>query len=346
MTAEGLHRRHGEDYFVFARNLYDEGRKYSAVWNGDSYGWKGLRESVRQALRCALMNFPMWGSDTGGYGETTAELCARWSQFAAYTPMMEIMIGPGRTPWLDFPRDVFDIVVEQARTKHDLIPYLRSELFIANQTGMPVVRPLVLAYPNDPAVSDLSDEYLYGSELLVAPVLQKGARERGVYLPEGQWLDYNHRSSLHSGGRQIRVSAPLTSIPVFVREGAIIPRGDILRANNAWSKNWAPRLRIEVFPSNRFESEFRYYTGHSQRSISSRPAQGSLVLDLEDLEATGQLDVCCHPPEVVTSNGKALKEGTDYSYEEARRLLRVAFSGPLHLELLGVQNGFDRLSVF
>jgi alpha-glucosidase (family GH31 glycosyl hydrolase) len=208
------------------------------------------------------------------------------------------------------------------------------------------VRPLVLAYPNDPAVSDLSDEYLYGSELLVAPVLQKGARERGVYLPEGQWLDYNHRSALHSGGRQIRVSAPLTRIPVFVREGAIIPRGDILRANNAWSKNWAPRLRIEVFPSNRLESEFRYYTGRSQRSISSRPAQGSLVLDLEDLEATGQLDVCCHPPEVVTSNGKALKEGTDYSYEEARRLLRVAFSGPLHLELLGVQNGFDRLSVF
>ena len=95
MAAEGLQRRYGEDYFVFARNLYDEGRKYSAVWNGDSYGWKGLRESVRQALRCALMNFPMWGSDTGGYGETTAELFARWSQFAAYTPMMEILIGPG-----------------------------------------------------------------------------------------------------------------------------------------------------------------------------------------------------------------------------------------------------------
>ena len=91
MAAEGLQRRWGEDYFVFARNLYDEGRQYSAVWNGDSYGWKGLRKSVRQALRCALINFPMWGSDTGGYGETTAELYARWSEFAAYTPMMEIL---------------------------------------------------------------------------------------------------------------------------------------------------------------------------------------------------------------------------------------------------------------
>jgi alpha-glucosidase (family GH31 glycosyl hydrolase) len=346
MASEGLRRCHGEDHFVFARNLYDEGRKYSAVWNGDSYGWKGLRESVRQALRCGLMNFPMWGSDTGGYGETTAELYARWSQFAAYTPMMEMLIGPGRTPWLDFPRDVLDIVVEQARTKHDLIPYLRSELFVATQTGMPVMRPLVLAYPSDPAVGDLSDEYLFGSEILVAPVLHKGARSRSAYLPEGQWLDYNDKSALYPGGRQIRLSAPLSRVPVLVREGAIIPRGDILKGNNTWSKSWEPTLRVELFPSSRFESEFRYYTGRTQRRIRSRPAQRALVLDVEDLEAKGQLDVYCHPPETVVSNGQPLEEGTDYSYEPARRLLQVPLSGATHLELVGVRSGFNHLSVF
>src|SRR5262245_19477810 len=149
MAAQGLTRRFADDYFVFARNLYDTGRRYAAVWNGDSYGWKGLRESVRQALRCALMNFPMWGSDTGGYGDTTPELFARWIEFAAYAPMMEILIGPGRTPWLDFPPAIVDIVVEQARTKHDLIPYLRSLVFRATTTGMPVMRPLFLAHPRD-----------------------------------------------------------------------------------------------------------------------------------------------------------------------------------------------------
>ena len=346
MAAEGLQRRYGDDYFVFARNLYDEGRKYSAVWNGDSYGWKGLRESVRQALRCALMNFPMWGSDTGGYGKTTAELYARWSQFAAYTPMMEILIGPGRTPWLDFSRDVSDIVLQQVRTKHDLIPYLRSELFIAHQTGMPVMRPLLLAYPSDSAVFDLSDEYLYGSELLVAPVLEKGARQRDVYLPEGQWLDYQHKSALHAGGRQVRISAPLTSMPVFVREGGIIPRGDIVKGNNAWSETWAPRLRVEAFPSSRFGSEFLYYTGRCQRSIRSRPVQAGLVLDVDDLEAQTRIDVCCHRPEVVRSNGRPLEEGTGYVYEDAGRLLQIPLSGATHLELLGTRHSAGRLSVF
>jgi alpha-glucosidase (family GH31 glycosyl hydrolase) len=346
MAAEGLERRHGQDFFVFARNLYDEGRKYSAVWNGDSYGWKGFRESVRQALRCALMNFPMWGSDTGGYGETTAELCARWSQFAAYTPMMEILIGPRRTPWLDFPGDVFDIIAEQARTKHDLIPYLRSELYIANRTGMPVMRPLVLAYPDDPSVGDMSDEYLYGSELLVAPVLEKGARDRDVYLPAGRWLDYRTKDVVYAGGRRLRVPAPLSSIPVFVREGAIIPRGDVLKGNNTWTENWEPRLRVEVFPSSRFESEFAYHTRRDVRRIRSRPASAALTIDVEDLGARGQLDVWCQRPDRVVSNGRPLSEGTGYSYDAARRLLRVPVLGATALELRGVRGGFRHLSVF
>ena len=346
MASEGLQRRYGEDYFVFARNLYDEGRKYSAVWNGDSYGWKGLRESVRQALRCALMNFPMWGSDTGGYGETSPELCARWSEFAAYTPMMEILIGPRRTPWLDFPQDVLDIITEQARTKHDLIPYLRSELLIATKTGMPVMRPLVLVYPGDSAVGDLSDEYLYGSELLVAPVVTKGARDREVYLPDGQWLDYTNKGALYSGGRRIRVSAPLSSIPVFVREGAIIPRGDVLKGNNTWAVGWEPRLRVEVFPSSRFESEFRYHTGRGERRITSQPVPAGLVIDVEDLGPRGELNVWCYRPDRVLSNGKPLKENTDYAYEEARRLLQVPMLGATHLQLLGIRGGFNRLSVF
>ena len=185
-----------------------------------------------------------------------------------------------------------------------------------------------------------------GSELLVAPVVEKGAHQRDVYLPEGQWLDYQHRSTLYSGGRQVRISAPLTSVPVFVREGGIIPRGDILKGNNAWSDTWTPRLRIEAFPSSRFGSEFLYYTGGCQRSIRSRPVQAGLVLDVEDLEAETRIDVCCHRPEIVMSNGQPLKEGTDYVYEEARRLLQMPLSGATHLELLGTRNRAEHLSVF
>ena len=146
-------------------------------------------------LRCALMNFPMWGSDTGGYGETTAELFARWSQFAAYTPMMEILIGPGRTPWLDFPQER---VRHRRRTGADEArpdPVSALATVHCDQDRYAGDETARARLPEDPAVGDLSDEYLYGSELLVAPVLEKGARERDVYLPEGQWLDYQHEGT-------------------------------------------------------------------------------------------------------------------------------------------------------
>ncbi len=346
MAAEGLRRRFGDDHFVFARNLYDTGRRYAAVWNGDAYGWKGLRESVRQALRCALMNFPMWGSDTGGYGKTTPELFARWSEFAAYTPMMEILIGPARTPWLDFPPDIFEIVVAQARTKHDLIPYLRSALFTATSTGMPVIRPLLLAYPQDEAVRDLSDEYLLGPELLVAPVVERGARERALYLPAGRWLDYDDRTTLYSGGATIRVKAPLSRIPVFVREGAIVPRGDVLRANNTWTANWEPRLRVEVFPSPRTSSEFKYYTGRRQRTIASRPTPCGFRLDVDDLDARTALAVHCRAPGAVISAGEPLTEGQGYTYDPARQVLEIPLSGAARIDVRGPQVGSGALSLF
>jgi hypothetical protein len=260
--------------------------------------------------------------------------------------MMELLIGPRRTPWLDFPEDVNEIVAEQARTKHDLIPYLRSALAMATETGMPVMRPLLLAYPNDPAVADLSDEYLYGSERLVAPVVEKGARARKVYLPEGHWLDYRTKATVYSGPRRLRVPAPLSSIPVFAREGAIVPRGDVLKGNNTWATRWEPRLRVEVFPSARFGNEFPYHTGRGVRMIRSRPTPNALLIEVEDLGARGQLDVFCHRPDRVISNGRPLREGVDYSYEEGRRLLEVPLSGETRLELRGGRDGSSRLSVF
>jgi alpha-glucosidase (family GH31 glycosyl hydrolase) len=344
MAAEGLARRWGDDHFVFARNLYDTGRRHAAVWNGDAYGWKGLRESVRQALRCALMNFPMWGSDTGGYGDTTPELFARWSQFAAYTPMMEVLIGPGRTPWLDFPPDIFAIVAEQARTKHDLIPYLRSLLFAATRTGMPVLRPLVLAYPGDDAVRDLSDQYLYGPDLLVAPVLEEGARERAVYLPAGWWLDYHDRTTLHAGRRTVHAAAPLSHIPLFVREGAIIARGDVLKANNTWTRDWAPRLRVEIFPSARVASTFRYDAGRGPRTVASRPTPDGFRVDLEDLGVAADLAVYCHRPREVVAGGRRQYAGRDYVYDRVRQVLEMPLRGPARVEVRG--EGHGSLSLF
>jgi alpha-glucosidase (family GH31 glycosyl hydrolase) len=260
--------------------------------------------------------------------------------------MMEILIGPERTPWLDFPPSILGIVAAQARMKHDLIPYLRSALFTATRTGMPVIRPLLLAYPRDEAARDLSDQYLYGPELLVAPVVEKGAQERALYLPEGRWLDDHDRTTVHAGGRTIRAQAPLSRIPVFVREGAIIPRGDVLRANNTWSENWTPRLRVEVFPSARIPSEAMYYTGRRTCSIASQPTPSGFRLDVDDLEVRAELAVVCHRPDAVISAGTPLVEGKGYTYDPGRHLLVIPVTGPARLDVRGAAGASRALSVF
>ena len=175
----------------------------------------------------------MWGSDTGGYinhPPPTKELFARWLEFSAYSPMMEILIGPKRTIWYDHDQELIDITKKYTVAHHDLIPYTRSYMYEATKTGMPIMRSLIFAYPADQKLSDTWDEYLYGADLLVAPVATEGATSRSVYLPAGQWLDYNDKTALHKGPATITANAPLGTIPVFVREGAIIPRGDILKA--------------------------------------------------------------------------------------------------------------------
>jgi alpha-glucosidase (family GH31 glycosyl hydrolase) len=343
VAAEGMADEHGNDFFIFARNLNDTGRRSCAVWNGDTDdSFNGIAVSVKNALRCAAMNFPMWGSDTGGYfGSPSKEVFARWLAFSAYSTMMEVLIGPNRTIWDDYDPELVTIARTFAAEHHDLIPYTRSYLYQATRTGMPVMRPLVFAYPDDESLYDLWDEYLYGGELLVAPVLTGGVTSRTVYLPAGWWLNYNDRSSASQGPQTISAPAPLDTIPVFVRAGAIVPRGDILRANNSWTANWQPALRIEVFPHEGTDASFEYYTGTALRSITASMHQGDVSVSFDDLGAGGSLEVSCTEPAAVVLNGTPLPAGAGYTYDAARHVLSVPFTGATTLAVQGTGDLFS-----
>jgi len=107
---------------------------------------------------------------TGGYiGRPDKELFARWLEFSAYSPMTEVLLGPKRTIWNDYDDELVAIAQEQVRAHHDLIPYTRSFMYEATRTGLPIMRSLIFAYPDDVSLYDTWDEYLYGSEILVAP---------------------------------------------------------------------------------------------------------------------------------------------------------------------------------
>jgi alpha-D-xyloside xylohydrolase len=342
MAAEGLRDVYGNDFFNFTRNVNDTARKYTAVWNGDTRStFAGLEVSIKNGLRSGAINFPMWGSDTGGYIRVPEkEVFARWLEFSAFSPMMEILIGPKRTIWDDYDDELVGITKKYVAAHHDLIPYTRSYLYQATQTGMPVMRALTFVYPSDASLSDTWDEYLYGENLLVAPVTTAGAVSRTVYLPEGRWMDYNNKHTVYEGKKSITTDAPLGTMPLFAREGAIVVRGDIVKLNNNWVENWNPKLRIEIFPSSKVPSEFNYFTGDGVQKITAVPGADGLTIQFGELEAEGALEVYGKKPIAVTKNGAKLLEGSGFTFDAQLQKLTVPFKGATRVTLQGASSLF------
>jgi alpha-D-xyloside xylohydrolase len=349
LARQTLTRTRGDDVWLFARDLDDTARASAGVWNGDANSdFQGLRYSMLSGLRSGLINLPMWGSDTGGYNRSPtapdAELFARWLELSAYSPFMEVLVGAHHTPWYDYDDELVRIAREQARAHHDLMPYARSLVLQATRTGMPLLRPLFLVYPDDAQAAGTQDEYLYGSELLVAPILDGGARSRGVYLPPGRWVDQRRPGAPLAGGQVVQVAAPLDVIPVFAREGAIIPRGDVLRTNNTWTPDWTPSLRVELFPSSRAASAFPFATElatEDVRDIAVRPSADGFEIRLDDLGLPGTLEVHLSALGAVQRGGVALRPDVDYAFDPAGGLLRLPFAGAATFELEGASGVFD-----
>jgi alpha-D-xyloside xylohydrolase len=342
LAAEGLDTANHGDYFEFSRNANDTARKYTAAWSGDAWNsFAGLQMTMKNGLRAGIINFPMWGSDTGGYfAVPSKELFARWFEFSAMSPMMEVLIGPKRTVWDDYDSELVAIAQKYTTLHHDLIPYTRSYLYQATQTGMPVMRPLIFAYPDDKNLHDSWDEYLYGRDMLVAPVTVEYATSRNVYLPAGKWMDYNDRKTIYEGGATITAQAPLGTLPLYVREGAILARGNILKANNNWDANWQPHLQIEIFPARKERSDFAYYTGTEAQNVVVRPAGQAIEVRIGELSAPGELLIYCRGVRGVQRDGTALREGADYRYDAANNRLTIPFQKASTFVIAGATSAF------
>jgi alpha-D-xyloside xylohydrolase len=174
------------------------------------------------------MGMPIWGSDTGGYYEfKDREVFARWLEFSCFSGVMEIG-GVGRhapwsmptTPALD--TELIDIYRRYTTLRETLQPYIVAAAAEAAQ-GMPIVRPMPFEDQKDRRLRDRWDQYLFGPDLLVAPVWKVGERTREVYLPRGRWRNYFDPSQVVDGPTTLTVDVPLDAIPVFARDGAVVP---------------------------------------------------------------------------------------------------------------------------
>jgi len=295
------------NFYNFARSAFDRDRARTAIWNGDSTAdFTGLAFSVASGIRAGLLGFSQWGSDTGGYlrsaNSPTEEVFARWMHFSAFSPMYELLLGGGHTPWYDYSPALVAVFKKTADLHTRLIPYIRSYQYQATQTGLPVVRALFLEYPADDAVYDVSDAYAFGSELFIAPIITPGGN-RAVRFPRGtgRFLEYFNKTLIFSGGDTHNVTdLPLDTSPAYVREGAIVPTGDIYQGNARWVNGWTPRLSIDVFPSyNVSRSVFTYYRGHegvgrpgpATITVTTDARARSIVVEYEDLGVDGTINI-------------------------------------------------------
>jgi alpha-glucosidase (family GH31 glycosyl hydrolase) len=284
----------------------------------------------------------MWGSDTGSFDDNPGrELYLRWIEFSTYSTMMEFKIE-GKDQWYygeNRDQEVIDLTSKATQIHHELVPYTRSALYHAHQTGVPVMRAMMLEAPSDPTVADMWDQFYYGPNLLVAPVSREGVQEREVYLPAGRWLNYNDRSTVEQGGQTVTAPAPLGTVPRFVPEGAILPRGNILEANQRWLDDWRPALRIEVYPARSETTSFDYYTGEAVRTITSSASDEAIEISFDALDHDGQLEVYAENVTEVERNGEILSED-EYEYNAEQNVLTVSFSGATTLRLPGASSIF------
>jgi len=249
--------RPNERAYALHRNGYAGMQRYASfLWSGDVRStWETLKTHIPIALNTALSGIPYWGTDIGGFvpsPEFTAELYVRWFQFGAFCPLFRCH---GRTWKLRLPwgwntgdpgpveinnyngaatpdsSQLHDARVEPICRKYlelryRMLPYLYSAVHECATNGMPIMRALWLYFPDDPKAVDCGDEYLWGKSILVAPVVEKGATNRRVYLPRGGWYDFWTHERLE-GGREIDRGIDLETIPLYVRAGSILPLGPV-----------------------------------------------------------------------------------------------------------------------
>lgn len=244
---DGLKESGEKEIMSLVRCAWAGSQKYGVLtWSGDIYSsFRAMQEQLQAGLNMGMAGIPWWTSDIGGFvggnieDEDFRELLVRWFAWGAFCPVFR-MHGE-RSPWYEreqefidnvrqltsgqdnevwsFGEDNYEILKKYLFVRENMRPYIRKCMRAASETGAPVMRPLFFDFPEDKKCWETEDVYMFGPDVLVAPVMELGARERTLYLPKGaEWKDAVS-GNLYEGGRTVTVDAPLSVIPVFVRDG-------------------------------------------------------------------------------------------------------------------------------
>lgn len=329
---EGLRRyRSNERPFTLTRSGFAGVQRWSACWMGDNHSWwEHLELAMPQLMNMGLSGVPFVGTDIGGFsGNASGELFARWMQFGVLSPFCRAhseIRTERHEPWVFGPQ-IEAICREFLHLRYRLLPYLYSLFWEASQRGIPVLRPLLYHFPDDPVTYALHDQVMLGSQIIAAPIYHPSREHRHVYLPAGDWYDW-WTDEMVTGSAHLLAHAPLERIPLYVRAGAIIPSGPNLNYADEYPLD---PLTLDLYPG---EGVFTLYEddGHSfdyeqgqfcTTSYILRRTEDRLVLEIGAREGAyipskRQLIIKVHD-----MDGQAVQEHPDASYDSAHRLLTL-----------------------
>ncbi len=339
VTEEFQRRNPGKRLFQMTRACFAGMQRYTFSWTGDSGSekkmtdsWEQLEYQIPMMLSAGLGGIPFITGDITGYcGEiddyaAAAELYIRWMQFGLFTPLSRAH-HEGNTavePWM-FGAEAIDAARKAIELKYSLLPYIYTLARQAYDTGLPLMRALLLEYPTDRECRNNDTEFLFGPNLLVAPVTEPGARVRSVYLPKGRWYDFYTRE-LYTGGRYVDVPVTLDRIPLFVKAGSIVPTMPVLQHTGA---DPLADLYIDVWPDEGKTAAYTVYEDdgetldyqkdiYTERRFSCTASEGVYTVRAEDRVNHGGYQPvsgrtvriripCDKRPKAVTLNGEKLR---------------------------------------
>ena len=286
-----LRAAYGADQFNYARGAYHRCQPVlSAIWGGDSRStWDGMASNVANAIRAGYMGFPVWGTDVGGYlgGKISDKLYARWLQFGSWSGLYEIKLddaggkGADRVPW-KYSKQLQDIFRNCSEHRMQMLPYIYSLVNTSYNNGV-LMKPLAYSYPNDANTYGIWDEYLLGNAFLVAPITDS-TDARKVYLPEGEWYDYNDQTltAKYNGGQTIDVTAAIDKIPVFIKANSIWVEGN-MKEPVTKDKNAGNFIISYLCPSANAKTSFDYvdyFDNNTEKTIEALYNSGHLTIQV------------------------------------------------------------------
>ncbi|QSO50400.1 DUF5110 domain-containing protein [Alicyclobacillus curvatus] len=223
----------GERPFVLTRAGYSGVQRYAAVWTGDNRSfWEHMAMAMPMVMNLGLSGVTFSGPDVGGFAHhTTGELLTRWTQMGAFFPFFRnhsALDTLRQEPW-SFAEPYETIIRDYTAWRYRWMPHLYTLFHEASQTGIPVLRPLLLEYQSDEQVTNLSDQFLIGSGILAAPVYRPDTTVRTVYIPEGVWYDYWTGARYDKPGH-ILADAPIDRMPLYIKAGTVIAEQPLVQS--------------------------------------------------------------------------------------------------------------------